>query len=70
MTAMKITDRPSECDCTANRCEPRIDVSVRREGIRVEVHGMDDNPDNAANVARSVAGLIEAIYEAAEADHR
>jgi len=65
---VKITEQTGECDCLTNGCEPRIDVSVRRDGVHIEVHGMDDNPGNAAEVARGMAGLVEALYEAAEAE--
>lgn len=51
------------CDCIANRCERRIEVTEHDGEIRIEVHGMDDAPGDAVDVARGAAKLIKTLMK-------
>lgn len=54
------------CDCIANRCERRIEVTEHDGEIRIEVHGMDETPSDSVDVARGTARLIEALRRQAQ----
>lgn len=57
-----------ECDCRANGCACRIEVSVRDGKYVIEVHGLDDDLESAAKIANDLAALIRELEKTRKGD--